>query len=164
MDDFGILLLLLLLSLTELSVGDVVFLVVGDAGRFTVTGAGRTVLVLAGKDVRGGDVVVRIGNKVGNGTLVLGNDMTVDDGGDIVLGGIPVMGEVGTDIGMTTAAAGAGTGDGTVTGTGAATGTRMTPSPAVLSIQAPDASKPTQVPSNRLEQSKYGKKSISDMI
>jgi hypothetical protein len=73
------------------------------------------------------------------------------------------IGVIGAMIGDTVLI-GAGTEAGTEAGTGTAPGTGAgTTEPSPLSIQKPARSKPTQSPTKRFEQSKYGRNSVSEM-
>jgi hypothetical protein len=101
------------------------------------------VLPLVGEDVIGGGVVLR-GNDVGSGIVEFGNGAG-GAGFGFVTGAIVVPN--GEDIGK-------------LTGAGEGTGVTLP----LLSIQYPDSSKPTQSPSNRFEQLKYGKNSYNEIF
>ena len=98
-------------------------------------GSGAAVVTVTGNGVGGGSGAVT-GNGVGGGR---GAATGTGAGGGMVV-------PTGADIGGRT---GAGTGAGTV--------------PPLLSIHKPCESKPTQSPINRLEQSKYGRKLVSEI-
>jgi hypothetical protein len=112
----------------------------------------------------GANVVMAMGTGVGgtsgaNVVAVTGKGVGGTIGADVVTGnGVGAARGAGV-----VAVTGRGVGGGMLVPTGAETGklTGAGAVPPLLSIHAPVASKPTQSPTNRLEQSKYGTNTVS---
>ncbi len=126
-------------------------------------GSGARVGAVTGNGVGGGSGA-RVGAVTGNGVGGRSGAEVVAVTGNGVGGGRGAATGNGVGGGRG-AATGTGTGGGMVVPTGAEIGVRTGAGtvPLLLSMHAPCESKPTQSPTNRLEQSKYGRKVVTEI-